>query len=314
MLIEETREYLHRLQLPEVRLHPRIRQALVFGLAIVALPLAVACSQDNSVSSSNPDNPPKIYFPYSKSEIKKWNASQGWKYDKNELEITGLNENDHHGVDIVTEPKAPRVLAPMAGYATVTFQKLPMQDKQNNLPYRTYKGIPNEDPLTWGFGIFVTITDEQGWSVQLAHLNEVSDNIPFANPTKDTHPEIYNPRDHNLTVEELKQPGKSIKVNVGDVIGRVGNSGLARGWGQNEYKPGDKKISPGFNSWDIEHLHIELFKRSNRGKVEPEKFWLDVFDLYTFAEHYPSSENSKVFGPKNHFMFGKNGDIAFAGK
>lgn len=194
----------------------------------------------------------KLRLPFREGQLV--SVSEGYFYSSAEKRIHGLEK--HYGVDFAASVGTP-VYASHDGFA--------LQSRHEG-----FVDCPDGATRGYGLGKFVAelcfTRSGDPFYVTYAHLSAVDGSIPFVEPKWDgdeCDPTVLY-QDHQVFQALCTQ------VRVGDLIGHVGQSGLAASRGSTE-------------SWDEPHLHSELFARSAPEFSKNPKHRFDSFGLY--AEH-----------------------------
>lgn len=162
----------------------------------------------------------------------------------------------HTAVDFHA-PYGTAVYAPTDGYAMSSYFTLPVETRGKVI---TYKG----KSINYGLGLFVRMYIPQASRfIDLAHLSEIDNAIPFSEPEYDEDKKRWDPTNEKILMNEIPSHSWWVKVTKGQFLGRVGASGLA--WGNEDFtdKPQRKIMyDPKTQvSWDDPHLHIEEFSQ-----------------------------------------------------
>ncbi len=241
----------------------------------------------------------------SQSQIRtpvEWYISEGWLYSERVQEYGFFFH--HGGVDFAL-PYGHRVAAPMDGYAISSYEAHPLLDRNGRIQRK------NGINLRFGLGYFVQIYNpEQNRFIQLGHLSNVADAIPFNKPILKHG--VWKAVGHVLTPEEMIRPGNTnvVKVKTGDLIGFVGYSGLAH---EEDYFGHDRPdvLNPKeVPTWSIPHIHMDEFQRNYKtGKKDWRR---DPFDLYMTYRHYAASANILRVGKEPLFLTDQSDRPLFA--
>ena len=145
-------------------------------------------------------------------------------------------------------------------------------------------------------------------------MREVSDRIPkvdfIISKGFEYNPDIY----YQFPPEpdpDLKKT-KSIKVRRGEYLGRVGRSGLGQFFPNLKGEIDEFETPTKYNpySWDSSHLHLEVYRRNEKGIKIPTERW-DPFGWYGTVDRelrYGKFEQSN----NGLFVTGKKQQIKFA--
>lgn len=203
---------------------------------------------------------PFLCLPF--SEGTKFTITEGWYYSDQEKAIHGYET--HYAVDFATDRGTP-VVAAADGLALASFHSAWAKKEHQG------------KKVGFGLGRFVQIWHpEAKLYTMYAHLEKIADGIPYVVPIKQG--EMWNPTVVNQTVDKVIAQCKPVKK--GQVIGYVGDTGLA--WGYEEtptMRPDPKQ----FFSWDETHLHFEVYDRDDRG-IKKNRY--DPFGVYGKADAY----------------------------
>lgn len=240
---------------------------------------------------------PYLTLPFRKSEVKSYNITEGWVYSRNEKAVHGFKV--HGGVDYHVAYGTP-VVAPCDGLAISSYHSFPLLNEDESP--KTLEG----KKLYFGLGYFVQIYNpEVNRFIQLGHLSDISNNIPFSLPvfSEDT----WTPTNHILKISELKNNSMVAKLHRGDLVGYVGYSGLR--WGYDDYVEGSKRPVvldfKKYKSFDESHVHFEdFFRDQETGK----KGWQrDPYDVYLSWSNYPTPKRKRSMGKEPLFYLDENG-------
>lgn len=195
-------------------------------------------------------------------------VTEGWNYSKEEKNIHNLHF--HQAIDF-SVPRNTPVYAADDGYAIASSQ-ISYLDKN----YQNKK-------IGYAYGNFVQIWHpEQKIFTLYAHLEKISDDIPYLPPIK--YKDAWIPVGiQNQLSSSIFQ--KSIFIRQGDLIGYAGDSGLS--WGYKEF-PQLRPNPIEFPSWDEVHLHFEVLKRNKDG-LKLENF--DPYGIYGEVSGYEENLN-----------------------
>lgn len=246
---------------------------------------------------------PYLTLPFRASDVHgDYDVTEGWKYSQAETDIHGFVE--HNGVDFAL-PYGTPVVAPADGYALSSYHTFWILDDNGNK--RTYQG----KPIRFGLGYFVQMyIPSTNRYIQMAHLSDVDPAIPFSQPVQNG--EDWVPQNHTLSVPDLKNSPMVVQVRKGQVIGKVGFSGLA--WGYDEYSSGAARpvaIDPNVQkSWDEPHIHFEDFWRDQTTGVKMAN--RDPYGIYGSFQDYPTPDRRGVQMLSPLFYLGHNGLPRFA--
>lgn len=223
---------------------------------------------------------PFLSLPF--KEGTKLEITEGWFYSDEEKAIHGYEK--HYGVDFATDRGTP-VLATADGFALSSFHSA--------WANKTYK----DEKVGFGLGRFVQIWHPEAKVYTMyGHLERIENGIPYYEPVKQG--DMWNPTVVNQSVEAMLKKVKPVKR--GDVIGYVGDTGLAWGYEETPTMRPDPKQFP---SWDETHLHFEVYDRDEQGR---KKNRYDPFDLYGQAQAY------QAMPARGLWLFGKNSQPQFA--
>lgn len=241
---------------------------------------------------------PYLTLPFKKGVL--YDIYQGWMYSQKELDIHNSNPI-HAGVDI-NVPFGTQVVSPVDGFAMSSYQTQWVREGENyknaakeedRKPIRKYQG----KEIRLGIGYFVNIyVPAVNRFLELAHLSDIDPLIPFSPPTYNPEADSWDPENYKISIEDMSQSPYWVAVKKGDILGKVGYSGLT--WGYDEYIEGAKRpivLDPNkFKSWDIPHVHLEEFYINQKTK---QKGWQrDPYALYDTFDHYPTETRKGVMG------------------
>ena len=207
--------------------------------------------------------------------------SDGWVYSK---KTKKLIHTGHGAVDFALPYGFP-ITAPCSGYAMSSYYSYPKLDRKREPILR------NGRLVSIGVGYFVQIyNQEHDRFVQLAHLSDVAEKIPFSVPSKNGA--RWEPNNHTLPKRSMISGNNPafVKVEVGEAIGFLGYSGLTF---EPDYKEGYERplvIDPNSNgTYSIPHLHMDEFMRNYKTK---RKDWRrDPYNVYARGHLYPTHTN-----------------------
>ncbi len=229
---------------------------------------------------------PKAYLtlPFSKKGAGNIKINEGWLYSYDEYQIHGMEV--HVAVDFHA-PYGTAVYAPADGYAMSSYFTLPVKIQKKEI---TYKG----KAINYGLGLFVRMYIPLAHRfLDLAHLSEIDNAIPFSEPEYDEEKKEWKPTNEKISMNEIPSHPEWVKVTKGQFLGRVGTSGLS--WGYEDFtdKP-QRKVTydPKTQvSWDDSHLHFEEFSEvqdPQKDEVKGQKTApRDIYGIYSFEEEYP---------------------------
>ncbi len=217
-----------------------------------------------------------------------YDITEGWMYSAAERAIHGYKV--HAGVDYYT-PYGTPVAAPCDGYAVSSYFSFPLTDEQGKP--KIYQG----KSIAFGLGYFVQVYNpELNRFVVMGHLSDIAGQVPYSKPVFSEG--TWTPVNHNLPIAAFHENPAVVPVKRGDIIGKVGFSGLR--WGYEEYREGadrpivlDPKI---YKSYDEPHVHFdEYWRHQESGK----KGWMrDPYDRYSTARNYPTPTRRRSIGPE----------------
>lgn len=189
--------------------------------------------------------------------------TEGWIYSDAENEIHG--KTNHYAIDFAA-PRGTKVYAPCDGLAVQGYHL-------RYLPGREHEG----KKVGFCLGHFVQIWHpETKKFISLAHLEWVSSKIPEVE--KETLGDGWDPIGIYKTPDEIK--GESAQVERGQLIGHVGDSGLAWGYQETPELRPDPEQNP---SWDETHVELQVYIRGADGqKLE----WFDPYAIKGQAGKY----------------------------
>ncbi len=234
------------------------------------------------------------------SDVGSYQITEGWMYSRAEKAIHGYRI---HGAVDFQVPYGTPVTAPCDGIAISSYHSFPLKDSDRNI-----KKLEGKE-LYFGLGYFVQIYVEHlNRYVQLGHLSKIDETIPFSMPKLEEG--TWNPTNHDFNPSNLIDSGKAVLVKRGDLLGKVGFSGLRLGY--DEYNGEERPLlldTLKFKSYDEPHLHFEETGRDEKGK----KGWQrDPYDIYLTARNYPTPSRQRIMGEEPLFILGENGLLIFA--
>lgn len=242
---------------------------------------------------------PYLTLPITSEVGKEWDITEGWFYSQEEQRIDG--ETQHSALDIQA-PYGTAIAAPADGYAMSSYYTYSFTDQSGN-PI-LYEG----KQIGFGFGNFIEMyVPEVNRFIVLGHMSEVDKTIPFSKPVLYQGNGWY-PTNHNLLISELKNSPYYVKVKQGQLLGRMGHSGLS--WPYDPLYHGESE-PPVFRnekdvpSWDETHVHMEDFYRAQDPDINKRiKGWYrDPAAVYWTFEEYPSPKRpEKKFGKDPLFI------------
>lgn len=226
---------------------------------------------------------PFLYMPFKRQTYK---VTEGWRYSQAEQKITGLV--GHGGIDFKL-PRGTGVLAAAPGWAISSYFGYFLKKEGKPVFYKN-------KPLGFGLGYFVQIYHpETKLYSAYGHLEKIAEVIRFHQPRR-IRANVW-PVGHKILPENLPKYKWATWVERGQVIGFVGDSGLAWGYEDFPQRPDPRK----FPSWDEVHLHFEVFKRvGNRKK----KQYFDPFGIKGEGKDYPDFfRKGKQLGVKSPVLW-----------
>lgn len=253
-----------------------------------------------------------LVLPFSKEDAQKGNIkiAEGWLYNFNEYSIHGMEV--HTAVDFGA-PYGTIIYAPADGYAMSSYYNLFAKD-------RNKKTITHEGKeIKYGLGLFVRIyIPSNNRFVDLAHLSEINESIPFSESEFDEEEKIWKSTNEKVLVKDIPSNPNWVKVSKGQILGKVGTSGL--GWGYEDFQGRperkitfDPKVSV---SWDEPHLHFEEFsqiEKPQEGEEEGQKVApRDILGIYSFSKNYPNLNQKLDQRFKPLILISKDGTPLFA--
>lgn len=248
---------------------------------------------------------PYLTIPFRQNDpaVQAYDISEGWLYSPAEKKIH--SQTNHCGLDFDV-PYGTLIVAPTDGWVISSYYRCWLRNKNNEI--RQYQG----KPICSSLGLFVQvyIPTIQRY-LQLAHFSEIDPAIPFSPPVLEK--DDFLPTNHNLNPKDLPHHSQSIFIKKGQILGRVGVSGLT--WGQtNEYqlvngRPliADPEKSP---SWDTPHVHLEEFWRDSTGQ---KRWQRDPYGIYSLYKDYPTPQRQGKPLKESLFFLDNAGLPCFAG-
>lgn len=194
----------------------------------------------------------------------------GWLYEEEEKAIHGVHE--HQAIDF-DAPRGTPVLAAHDGWAIATYDEFPLIEEDGNS--RTLDG----EPIYFGAGLVVQVWHGRGRYTQYAHLNSVTDAIPFYEPAEQE--DALRPENLRVPVARYGKQVVAARVQTGEPIGTVGMTGM----GKSRRTYDDWKADRPYTGYAPDHLHFAVFSR-RRDKARTAVRY-DPFNIYQTAEHYP---------------------------
>lgn len=196
--------------------------------------------------------------------------TEGWYYTEEEHQIHGGTE--HRGIDFAT-PYGAEVFAPCDGLAVRSYSLGYVEDESSPDGYRYYQ----EKLVGCGLGHFVQIFHPKtGLFVVLGHLSWTPPEIHMLWPERVDLSGIpyieWWPPQRLFSARMSRVISRNIRK--GDLIGRVGDSGLA--WGYQE-SPTLRPDCEEFPSWDEPHVHFRVCRRDEEGNRTDH---FDPYNLY----------------------------------
>ncbi len=254
---------------------------------------------------------PKAYLtlPFSRTDVSNIKIDEGWLYSYDEYQIHGMEV--HTAVDFQA-PYGTAVYAPADGYAMSSYFTLPVKPHEKEIIYK-------EKAINYGLGLFVRMYIPLAHRfIDLAHLSEIDNAIPFSDPEYDEEKKRWDPTNEKISINDIPSHSAWVKVIQGQFLGRVGTSGLA--WGYDDFtdKPQRKVIyDPKTEvSWDDPHLHFEEFSQvqdPHKDEVQGQKTApRDIYGIYSFEGDYPMLDQKLDPRFKALILTGEDGRPLFA--
>lgn len=260
---------------------------------------------------SGEKNEPKAYLtlPFSKNDAANIKITEGWLYSYDEFKIHGMTV--HAAVDF-NAPYGTAVYAPVDGYAMSSYLSLPIKINKKAVTYQNKE-------IHYGFGLFVRMyVPEMKRFLDLGHLSQIDEAIPFSEPKYDEDEMAWNPTNEKVPMTEVATHSAWLKVTKGDLLGKVGTSGLAWGYDDFENKP-QRKIMydpKTHQSWDEPHLHFEEFSQIQNPQEDEEKGQKtaprDILGIYSYKKEYPSINQKLDQRLKSLILTDSDGRMLFA--
>ncbi len=201
-------------------------------------------------------------------------VSEGFYYH-DETAITGQT---YHGAVDISAPEGTPVICPCSGIARASFQTLgPITNDQKALVLYNGKQIHSAA----GFCLQIEC-DEQPVLVLLGHLKEVRKDL-YREPEKVG--DLFKPTP--ILVQTFG--GDGVRVRAGEVVGRVGVSGLGY------FQETPEHTATAKESWDEPHVHFWCGLRGADGRRATD---FDVFGWYGSTAEFPYR------GMKQHPQYG----------
>lgn len=222
---------------------------------------------------------PYLTLPFRKTDTNgQYDITEGWIYSEFEQSVHGFEA--HNGIDFAL-PYGTPIVAPADGYAMSSYHTFWLRNDDGSI--RTYQG----KPLRFGLGYFVQMyIPSVNRYIQMAHMSDIDPAVPFSLPIANEGDWV--PTNHTLAVPDLKNSPQYVQVKKGDVLGKVGYSGLA--WGYEDYSSGSARpvaIDPATQkSWDEPHIHFEDFWRDQTAGQKLAN--RDPYGIYSTYQDYPT--------------------------
>ena len=260
---------------------------------------------------------PYLHLPFRQDDLLHWQIrpsqigitqkidyeiSEGWFYSR---DIKRLVPYSHMAADF-SLPYGFPIAAPCDGFAMSSYYSHPILDKAGNITKL------NGKMLNFGIGYFVQIYNpSQNRFVQLGHLSDISEKVPFSVPTKVK--EQWMPINNIQTPKEIVSIDNQnvVFVKTGEIVGFLGYSGLTDGIDyfkgyERPYKIDRTKIG----TLSIPHVHMDEFFRNYKSGA---KEWRrDLYDIYKQRDSYPTHTNNNDIGNEPIFLTDENDRPHFA--
>ncbi len=258
------------------------------AVAYLRLPFTKEDLDRSVIRSSQPGIVHKIQY----------EVSEGWWYSS---EVTGrlLRPVRHAAVDFRL-PYGHPVAAPCEGVAMASYYGNQQLDKNGKL-------------VEFAIGYFVQIFNpNQKRLIQLGHLSNIADTIPFSVPQKKGSKWI--PTGYLQSEAEMIDKGNCqlVWVREGDLVGYVGYSGLCNA---PDYFAGyDRPYVTDPNeigTRSYPHLHMDESRRDY--KTNEKKWRRDPYAEYGLASVYPTHSNNEVLREETLFLTDEFGKPKFPG-
>lgn len=272
---------------------------------------------------------PYLVLPFKRSDLEAlqkerknrilYAVEEGWRYSRAEEKIHGIT--NHRGSDFKV-PYGTPIYAPCDGFAMASYHTYRLREGRNHaLRYHQGKVI------WFGLGYFVQLyAGEQNRFLQFAHLSDIAPSIPFTTPLpEEKWKGDWTPRFHNIPTTEIPHHSAYVQVKRGDLLGKVGVSGLRSGnKPYNEYEERttrpiiiDEQTAKA-GSHDGVHLHLEEFLRRQvleqpTQTLGEKTAWRDPYDLYLSFKNYPDPQHpNRKMGPEPLWVLGADGLPCYA--
>ncbi|MDZ4221444.1 MAG: hypothetical protein U1C18_01065 [Patescibacteria group bacterium] len=240
------------------------------GLLLVGI---VASAAHSAGRSGDDLEGPFLTSPFADST--EFEVTETWLYSDEERAIHGFAT--HSGVDLAAARNTP-VYAPAGGYALASFHLGFAGVEDGSFTWHAREARLHQGKFVgFGLGNFVQIyVSERNQYLMLGHLQCVAPAIPFHQPRQIG--DGWNPNVINEAVGDTltRTPTLARRVEQGDLIGYVGDTGCSLGYLE---RPGEPRPDPDAHpSWDETHVHLEVYTRGPDGgkseRFDPLGFFL----------------------------------------
>lgn len=207
-------------------------------------------------------------------DVKKAAVTEGFYY----YEETAITGQTYHGAVDISAPEGSPVVCPCSGTARASFQTLGPITNDQKAPV-LYNGKQIHSAA--GFCLQIEC-DEQPVLVLLGHMKEVRKDL-YRQPEKVG--DLFKP----TPILAQTFGGVGVRVKAGEVVGKVGVSGLGY------FQETPEHTATAKESWDEPHVHFWCGWRGPDGRRATD---LDVFGWYGTTAEFPYK------GWKQHLQYG----------
>jgi murein DD-endopeptidase MepM/ murein hydrolase activator NlpD len=240
-----------------------------------SITLSIALLILYAATPSQSPAPNRQISPFLTLPVKNFVISEGWDYD---AELPFHPDIPRHFAVDFRVPRGTPVYAAADGFAVQSFQTFYL-DKLDQPGVHEWR---KNRRLGFGIGHFIQIWHpEQQVFTSYCHLDRVAGIIPYVPPVEE-HPGLFNPTVVYQPLEEVLRVSKP--VQRGQLIGYVGDTGLSMDYEEKPELPRNPSLFP---SWDLPHLHFEVYTRNAAGRKE---FRWDPYGIYGKTPDYASGK------------------------